>query len=446
MQEFDRFLLSVVYDIPSLIFVVDTVDGTIIYANQFMLETHGKGCIGRKFSEQFASAGAEHFFVSYQWNAQPGATQTPAPMPDNTGLPQQSEYYDDESENWYHVLQRPVTWHDGSRKIVFVLNEINALKRLQNDFSEAHATLALKNLELEVATNKLQAALDNVENKVQERTAELETALLRLHESQEQLASSEAKATLGTLIASVSHELKTPIGNGVMTASTLTHVAREFAHNVEEGKLKRSDLAQFVVRMQEGAHLILHNLGRADELLTHFLQVAADQASEQRREFDLAQAIRDIVATLAPSLKRHSHQVVIDIAPGIQMDSQPGPLGQIVINLVNNAYLHAFEHLDNGVLTIRGAVADACGDCVSLSFCDNGCGMPQETLERMFQPFFSTKIGKGGTGLGMAIVENLTKKTLGGDLQVMSTLGEGTRVDIQLPRVLGKVGQAGIGA
>ena len=138
--------------------------------------------------------------------------------------------------------------------------------------------------------------------------------------------------------------------------------------------------------------------------------------------------------------------MVIDIAPGIQMDSQPGPLGQIVINLVNNAYLHAFEHRDNGVLTIRGAVADACGDCVSLSFCDNGCGMPQETLERMFQPFFSTKIGKGGTGLGMAIVENLTKKTLGGDLQVMSTLGEGTRVDIQLPRVLGKVGQAGIGA
>lgn len=430
MQEFDRFLLSVVYDIPNLIFVVDTQDGTIIYANQFMRETLGAACIGRKFSEQFASAGAEHFFVSYQWNAQPDAT------PDSAEMPRQSEYYDDESENWYHVLQRPVLWHDGSRKIVFVLNEINALKRLQIDFSEAHAALALKNQELEVATNKLQTALANVESKVKERTAELETALLHLQESHEQLASSEARATMSTLIASASHELKTPIGNGVMAASTLEHVVRDFARQVEGGKITRSDLAQFVARMQEGATLMLHNLGRADELLTHFRQVAADQASGQQRIFDLAEAVHDIVATLAPSLKRHPHRVVLDIAPGIQMDSQPGPLGQIVINLVNNAYLHAFEHHQDGVLTIRGAVAGECGDCVRLSFCDNGCGMSPETLERVFSPFFSTKIGKGGTGLGMAIVENLTKKALGGDLQVTSTLGEGTRIDIRLPRVL----------
>lgn len=431
MQEFDRFLLSVVYDIPNLIFVVDTQDGTIIYANQFMRETLGAACIGRKFSEQFASAGAEHFFVSYQWNAQPDAT------PDGAEMPRQSEYYDDESENWYHVLQRPVLWHDGSRKIVFALNEINALKRLQIDFSEAHAALALKNQELEVAASKLQTAFDNVESKVKERTAELETALVHLQESHEQLASSEARATLSTLIASASHELKTPIGNGVMAASTLVHEANAFAHRIDTTGLRRSELAQFVTRMQEGAHLMLHNLERADGLLNHFRQVAVDQASEQRRTFDLAESIHDIVATLAPSLRRHAqHRVVVEIAPGIQMDSQPGALGQVVINLINNAYLHAFEHQSNGLLTICGAVSGACDDRVSLSFCDNGCGMPQETLARIFQPFFSTKIGKGGTGLGMAIVENLTRKALGGDLQVTSTLGEGTRIDIRLPRVL----------
>ncbi|MBK7002522.1 MAG: PAS domain-containing sensor histidine kinase [Rhodoferax sp.] len=427
MQEFDRFLLSVVYDIPNLIFVVDTEDGTIIYANQFMCETLGAACIGRKFSEQFASAGAEHFFVSYQWNAPPDTT------PDNAEILQQSEYYDDESENWYHVLQRPVIWHDGTRKIVFVLNEINALKRLQTDFSEAHAALALKNIELEVATNKLQTALDNVEGKVKERTAELETALLHLQESHEQLASSEARATLSTLVASASHELKTPLGNGVMAASTLVYETKAFAHKVDTVGLKRSELTQFFARMQEGTQLILHNLERADGLLNHFRQVATDQASEQQRTFDLAETVRDIVATLAPSLKRHSHRVVVDIAPGIQMDSQPGALGQVVINLINNAYLHAFEHRSDGVLTIRGEADD---DRVSLIFCDNGCGMPSETLERIFQPFFSTKLGKGGTGLGMAIVKNLANKTLGGDLQVTSTLGEGTRIDIQLPRIL----------
>ncbi len=142
---FERFLLSVVYDVPSLIFVVDATSGTIIYTNRFMRQSLGEDCVGRAFSKQFASAGGSHYFISYSRVSprESGAVQGE--------IIQQSEYYDDESENWYHVLQRPITWYDGTPKIAFVLNQINTLKRLQNDLSEAHANLALKNRELEVA-------------------------------------------------------------------------------------------------------------------------------------------------------------------------------------------------------------------------------------------------------------------------------------------------------
>ena len=115
------------------------------------------------------------------------------------------------------------------------------------------------------------------------------------------------------------------------------------------------------------------------------------------------------------------------------MDSQPGPLGQIVINLINNAYLHAFEGIAKGVLTIAARLD---GDTVELLISDNGVGIPAENLEKLFQPFFSTKIGKGGTGLGMAIVENLVIKTLAGSVAVESTLGQGTRFVIRLPKIL----------
>jgi signal transduction histidine kinase len=115
------------------------------------------------------------------------------------------------------------------------------------------------------------------------------------------------------------------------------------------------------------------------------------------------------------------------------MDSLPGPLGQIVINLVNNAYLHAFEGRSDGVLTIHATLD---GDQVLLGFADNGVGMPTEHLEKLFVPFFSTKIGKGGTGLGMAIVQNLTTKSLRGSITVASTLGQGTRFNLVLPRML----------
>ncbi len=273
----------------------------------------------------------------------------------------------------------------------------------------------------------------NLEVRVAQRTMELQQALEHLHQSREELAQSQASATLSTLIAGVSHELGTPLGNSKMVASTLAEQALAMERDVRTGQLKRSGLDQFLSEVTDGVALLQRNLQRAVELLGDFRQVAADQASEQRRVFDLAEVVAEIVHTLSPSLKRHPHRVVVDIASGIVMDSLPGPLGQIVINLVNNAYLHAFEGRSDGVLTIA-ATQD--GDQVQLRFTDNGVGMPAEHLEKLFVPFFSTKIGKGGTGLGMAIVQNLVTKTLGGRISVASTLGQGTRFDVVLPRIL----------
>ena len=273
----------------------------------------------------------------------------------------------------------------------------------------------------------------NLEARVAQRTAELQQALEHLHQSREELAQSQASATLSTLIAGVSHELSTPLGNCKMVASTLAEQARDMAHGVQTGQLKRSGLDQFLGEVTDGVALLQRNLQRAVELLGDFRQVAADQASEQRRVFDLAEVVGEIVHTLSPSLKRHPHKVVVAVPTGIVMDSLPGPLGQIVINLVNNAYLHAFEGRSDGVLTIT-ATQD--GDQVLLGFADNGVGMSAEHLDKLFVPFFSTKIGKGGTGLGMAIVQNLVAKTLGGRITVASAPGQGTRFDVVLPRTL----------
>lgn len=274
---------------------------------------------------------------------------------------------------------------------------------------------------------------ESLERRVQERTAELELTLQRLQQSQENLATSEAKATLSTLVASVSHELGTPLGNSVMAASTLGDQASEFQKIVDSGALKRSDFTTFLSTLAQGTALIQQNLNRANKLLLNFRQVAADQASEQRREFDLADVVAEIIHTLGPSLKRHSHQIAMKIPPGILMDSQPGPLGQVIINLINNAYLHAFEGKAHGVLTFQAQMQDS---QVHITVQDNGVGIPAEHLDKLFQPFFSTKIGQGGTGLGMAIVENLVTKTLAGRVTVSSTVGEGTCFELYLPRAL----------
>ena len=247
---------------------------------------------------------------------------------------------------------------------------------------------------------------------------------------QEALARSEARATLGTLIASVSHEMATPMGNSMMTASTLMAQAVQFDAQLAAGNLRRSELTAFVAGVKDGNTLLMRNLERAVALLKNFRQVAADQASEQRRSFDLRQGLQEVLATLAPSLKRHSHEVHLDAPDGIEMESYPGPIGQVIINLINNAYLHAFDGMEHGEVHIKATPGST---TVTLQISDNGRGIPPETLEKMFQPFFSTRIGQGGTGLGMSIVENLVKATLCGSLEVQSTVGQGTTVTITLP-------------
>ena len=273
---------------------------------------------------------------------------------------------------------------------------------------------------------------ETLEERVAERSAQLQQATQTLHASQEALARSAAKATLGTLVASVSHELNTPLGNSLITASTCQDLTKRFAELVESGMLKRTDLNAYVAQMRDGSALMERNLHRAVDLVKNFKQVAADQASEQRRSFDLAAVAHEVLDTLNPSLKRYAHTVELHIAPDLVLDSYPGALGQVLINLINNAYLHAFEGRSDGLVRIHAVAGDG-GVDVRLS--DNGWGMTQAHLAQLFQPFFSTKIGRGGTGLGTTIVENLVTRILGGSLRVESTVGQGTVYCIQLPWV-----------
>jgi PAS domain S-box-containing protein len=158
--------------------------------------------------------------------------------------------------------------------------------------------------ERKAAEQRVQELNETLEERVAERSAQLNAAMQTLHQSQEALARSAAKATLGTLVASVTHELATPLGNSLITASTCTDMAKRMQTQVRSGELKRSDLVTFLDEVNEGSALIERNLHRAVALVQNFKQVAADQASEQRRRFDLVDVVKEVLDTLSPSLKR----------------------------------------------------------------------------------------------------------------------------------------------
>lgn len=214
-------------------------------------------------------------------------------------------------------------------------------------------------------------------------------------------------------------------------ASTLEDKTRDFARQTEQG-LTRNALNQYVVLSRDASQLILRNLLRANDLVRSFKQVAVDQTSEHRRRFDLAGTIEEVLATLHHRLKPGQIELSTRLEPNLDMDSYPGPLGQVITNLFMNALLHAFDSRETGHLElIAGRTAP--GE-VTLEFSDDGKGISAEHLSRIFDPFFTTKLGQGGSGLGLHIVHNMVHGLLGGHISAHSVLGEGTRFTIVLPQ------------
>jgi PAS domain S-box-containing protein len=271
-----------------------------------------------------------------------------------------------------------------------------------------------------------------LEHRVQERTQELSSALNQLTAAQSELVRAEKMSALGSLVAGIAHELNTPIGNSLTVASTLQDHANSFANGMAQG-LTRSRLEEFVSNTRQGAGILMRGLQHAAELVSSFKQVAVDQTSLNRRSFNLEAMVNEILLTLGPTIRKSNHQVQSHIANNIVMDSYPGPLGQVLTNLIYNALLHAFDGIENGTVQVRAELTDS--GAVRLLVSDNGVGIAQGHLARVFDPFFTTKLGQGGSGLGLNIVYNLVTKSLGGTVHVASSPGQGATFSMVLPRI-----------
>ncbi|MDG4594888.1 MAG: ATP-binding protein, partial [Candidatus Contendobacter sp.] len=271
---------------------------------------------------------------------------------------------------------------------------------------------------------ELERHREHLEELVAERTAELRQAMA-------QLVQTEKLAALGSLVAGVAHELNTPLGNARVVAGSLGEHLREFAAAVESGTLRRSHLDAFLGRSQEAVDLLERNTARAADLIGHFKQVAVDQTSARRRRFDLRQTVEELLLTLQPQFKHTAHRVELDIPPGIELDSYPGPLEQVFANLIDNSLTHGFAGVETGRIQLQAQVVDPTR--VALRYADDGTGIPTAILNRIFEPFFTTRLGQGGSGLGLYIVYNLVTGVLGGQIQVQNAPGRGSAFELTLP-------------
>jgi signal transduction histidine kinase len=254
-------------------------------------------------------------------------------------------------------------------------------------------------------------------------------ALRSLRQTQEDLIRSERLASLGQLVAGVSHEISTPLGIALTTATQVKADSTAFERALTEGPLSRARLNQYVGRTREGAQLVTSNLLRAADLLYSFKQVAADQIIEDRRTIDLADWIEELLKSLRSLARPGRHALVADCPPELVIDTLPGVLAQVVTNAVN----HGLRDRENGRISVTAGRSE-CG--IGLAIADDGGGIAPADMDRVFDPFFTTARTRGGTGLGLHIVHNLVVNRLQGRVELHSRLGEGTRLALWLPERL----------
>jgi len=262
-----------------------------------------------------------------------------------------------------------------------------------------------------------------------DESAELQAAHAEISRLQAALALQGALAEVGALVPGVAHELNTPLGNAVTTASLLQDRTRELGRAMDEGTLRRTMLASYVQDVHTGVDILQRSLQSAFELVAHFKQMSVDQVSIRRREFKLGDVVADVLAVFARKLDRARCKVQTDIQLCGELDSYPGPLSQVLSNLIQNALIHGLAQ------EIRITAREFDSERFELVIEDKGIGMTPEVRERAFEPYFTTRANSGGSGLGLHIVKDIVTGSLGGKLTLETAPGKGCRFVLLLPYV-----------
>jgi signal transduction histidine kinase len=307
-----------------------------------------------------------------------------------------------------------------------VAKKTATLSRIMLDLEQQKDELLINQRELRQENENRQF----IEDELRKRNTELATSMETIQMAKDQLVESERMASLGGLVAGIAHDVNTPLGVSVTATSFLKDRVQKLQSAYDDKKLTGNTMSSFLSEAQQTITLLTNNLNRASDLISSFKQVAVDQTSEAVREINVSEYLTEVVQSLAPNFKKTQHTIDIHCPDELTIQCAPGVLAQILTNMIMNSLIHGFEDKLKG--SIRLEISEQNGNLI-IDYSDDGRGLDEGTLARHFDAFFTTRRGKGGSGLGTHIMYNLVTQTLGGSIEAFSKPDEGLQYKITIP-------------
>lgn len=281
---------------------------------------------------------------------------------------------------------------------------------------------------------------------VNKRTEELQRTLNNLKEAQHQLVLSEKMASLGQLTAGIAHEIKNPLNFITNFAQLSKELAHELRHELSLEKNQVEDkraeeITEIIDNLEQNVTKINEHGKRADSIVRGMLLHSRGKAGE-RQETDLNALLAEYTNLAYHGMRAQDQSFNVKIETDFDstignVNIVPQDLSRAFLNMVNNACYAANEKrksVANGFSPIVRVSAKNLGNKVEIRIRDNGNGIPKEVIDKIFNPFFTTKPAGVGTGLGLSITYDIIRDEHKGEIKVDTQAGEYTEFIICIPR------------
>lgn len=309
----------------------------------------------------------------------------------------------------------------------------NYISEINNHSQHLENEVFYQTAELIATNDKLQETIEEMKSKdhtITQANIELEETLENLRETQTELVKSQKLAALSSLVRGVSHKLNTPVGTSITTLSYLIQEMRSFFAQINNNFKLENPYHEEMYDLIDIANATMTNLISTRDILDTLKDITSDSMTEKKHNFNLTQMVKELISVLKNRPEARNYEIDLNIDSEISIYSYPSVFAQVISNLVSNSIIHGFKNRSIGHINLSIFKKD---NYIEMIYIDDGVGIDPHSMDKIFDPFYTTNLASKTSGLGLSIIYNQINNKLNGTIMCDSHYQNGTRFKIRIP-------------